>query len=185
MNLNKQYIDHGVKWGLIQFLIVGVVFYIIYVINIEFAVGTGRWITIPFSIALLIIQGAQARRFRNGGLKYGDAFKTLFIAGIVSSALMLTTDFIVKTASPSLAEQEKNITIEQTAKRMEDWGMEDDKIDEAIDRMQMQDSKPKITNTLLGLVFAAIFSAILALIVALVVKKKVKEEEIIIEEETT
>ncbi len=183
--LSKQYTEHGLKWGIIQFLIVSVLFYIIYFVNLRFAVTSGMWLSLPFSISLLVIQGIQARKFNNGALSYGDAFKTLFIASVISAALFTTTHFLVKTVSPALAEEEQAITIETTAERMAGWGMDDDKIDETIEKMEEQDASPTILQSLIMFIASSIFSTILVLIIAIFVKKKPAEEVIITDSSTT
>lgn len=183
MNLNKLYIDHGVKWGLIQFIILAAVYFTMYFIDVRFAVTTGMWITMPLSIALLVVQGLQARPLDGGTLTYGNAFKTLFIAAVISSILFIASGFVIKSyVAPDKAEEEKIINIENTVAGMEKWDMDEEKIDLVVEKMQEKDAKPTITDTLLGLVFFIFFDTILALIIAIFVKKKPKEGDLIAEQ---
>lgn len=183
MNLNKLYIDHGVKWGIIQFVIVGVAYFTMYFIDVGFAVTTGMWITMPISIALLVVQGLQARPFGGGILTYGDAFKTLFIAALVSSILFVASGFVIKSyIAPEKAEEEKIINIENTIAGMEKWDMDEDKIDLVVEKMQEKDARPSVSDTLLALVFFVFFDTVLALVIAIFVKKKPKEGELIAQE---
>ena len=183
--LSKQYNEHGLKWGIIQFLIVGVLFYVLYFVNLRFAVTSGMWVTLPISISILVIQGVQARKFNNGALSYGEAFRTLFIASVISSALFTTTNFLVKTTNPAFAEEEQAITIEKTAERMAGWGMDDDKIDEAIEKMEEKDARPSIFDSIIFFVASSIFSTLLILIIAIFVKKKPVEKVIVVDNSTT
>jgi hypothetical protein len=186
MNLNKLYIDHGVKWGIIQFAIVAAIYFTMYFIDVRFAVTTGLWITMPISIALLVVQGLQARPIGGGVLAYGDAFKTLFIAALVSSILFVASGFIIKAyIAPEKAEEEKIVNIENAVKGMEKWNFDEDKIDLAVEKMQEKDAKPTLVDTLLGLVFFVFFDTILVLIIAIFVKKKPKDGEVIAQEQTT
>lgn len=180
MNLNKLYLDHGVKWGIIQFVIVAAIYFTMYFIDVRFAVTTGMWITMPISIALLVVQGLRARPFGGGTLTYGDAFKTLFIAALVSSILFIASGFVIKSyIAPDKAEEEKIVNIENAVKGMEKWDFDEDKIDLAVEKMQEKDAKPSITDTLLGLLFFIFFDTILVLIIAIFVKKKPKDGELI------
>lgn len=186
MNLNKLYTEHGIKWGLIQFLVIGGLFFAMYFTNLEFAVGTGMWITLPISIGLLVIQGLQARKFDGSALTYGNAFKTLFFAALVSVTLFSLGNHVVKAyIAPDLAEEEKIISIRETAERMEDWGVDEERIDETIEKMEAQSAIPTIGRTLVRLVFGLFFNVIIILIVSIFVKKKKKETEVIVEQETT
>lgn len=181
---NKLYMNHGVKWGILQFLFSGLLYFVVYYINIRFALSTGKWLFLAISLTILVIQGLQARSIDGGWLTYGDAFKTLFIACAVSSALFVTSDFVVKTVSPALAEEENTITIERTAEQMADWGATEEKIEETIEKMEEQSAAPTVVGSILKFVGSLLFNTILILIISIFVKKKNKNQPAVAESST-
>lgn len=186
MNKAKQYTDLGFKWGIIQFIVSAAIFYVSYFVDMKFALSTVMWFTIPISITLMVIQGIQARKIDGGGLTYGDAFKTLFIAVTVSAALFLTSNYVVKAyIAPDKAEEEKIVRLEQTAKQMENWGMDEETIDKAIEKMEAKDARPTLLDTLIGFLGAVIINTLFVMVIAIFIKKKKKEEDVFITEETT
>lgn len=183
MNLNKQYIDHGAKWGIIQFAAVTITYFMLYFVALRIAVTYGFWIIVPLTTVILVVQGLQARRFNNGALTYGDAFKTMFIAVSLSTVLFFGSSLIVKSyIVPDKAEEEKIVNIENAAKGMEDWGVDEDRIEKTIEKMEERDAKPTLVEALVQTVFFVFIYTLIVLIVAIFVKRKPKEGEIIIEQ---
>lgn len=185
MNSNKPYIEHGIKWGLLAFLITGTLHFVFYLTNMEFALGNGRWVILAITIVVYVFQGLFARKISGNGLKYGQAFLTLLFTAIVSSFLFLTTDFVVKNyVDPTLVDQEKIITIRNAEMGMEKFGMAQEKIDAAIDKMHEQDFTPTVLNSLGKLFWSVLFNSVLILIVAAFIKKKPREPEPVFTETT-
>lgn len=176
MATNKNYIQHGIKWGAIMLLVTSTIHYALYFTNMK-ATLTFKWlfILILLNIVLLAITGISARKIGAGVLSFKNAFISLVIAIAVSSFVSTTADFIIKSAKPSLAEQEKAYTIENSVEWMESFGTSEAEIDNAITKMEEQDATPSIGKSVSRFIWGTIFMSVFALIIAAIVKKKPKE----------
>lgn len=130
-------------------------------------------ISFVISIAIIVLAVKHHRDEDLGKyIPFGRAFMVGFFTLTIATVIALIFNYIyVAFIDPSVVEQ----GFEASRKMMENFGMEEDKIEEALEQQRAQYSPLK--NSLFGLVFAMILNAIFALIVGAIMKKTPPEFE--------
>lgn len=176
MATNKDYIQHGIKWGILMVLVTSTIHYAFYFTNMKMTLNF-KWLLIIMllNIAILAITGISARKIGGGFLSFKNAYICLVIAIAISSFVSTTADFIIKNVNPALAEEEKAKIIENTAEWMEKFGTPEEEMDKAISKMEEEDATPSIMKSVSRFFWGTIIMSLFALIIAAIVKKKPKE----------
>jgi Na+/H+-dicarboxylate symporter len=122
-------------------------------------------------LTFLMIWGGITYRKEIGSYKnYGQAFLTVFIISITATFLFDTFGYILfSIIDPELPMLLKKKSIESATLMMEKFGTPDDKMKEALQRMEEQDYTPSFKSQLIryatSLGVGAFFSALIALFV--------------------
>lgn len=170
--------NHNLKYGLTLGLI-NVVFSLALLL-IDYQLMVSTWVGIvplAISIVVLLIAGFELRKLYGGYLPFRDAFVSTLIIIAISGAVTLVYNILVfNVFSPETATLLHEKVIDQTARWMESFGVEDDVIDQTI--MEMEANNPySVGNLLLSYIYTLVGGVILALIIGVIVKKKKPELE--------
>jgi hypothetical protein len=171
--------QHAAKWGLIfggaSIALTAISYAVDYAILADWKFGI---LVLVFLLGATIYAGINYRNQVGGFLAYGKAFQhgfiLLAIAGIITTMFNLLLYTVIDSELPAKLTE---ITIENTRKMMEGFGMPEDKLDEA-----MEDAKARAQGQFSGFglvktyAFALIFYAIVALITSIFVRKNNPEE---------
>jgi hypothetical protein len=171
--------QHAAKWGLIfggaSIALTAVAYAVDYTLLADWKFGIFIFLIL---LGATIYAGLNYRNQIGGFLTYGKAFQhgfiLLAISGIISTLFTLLLYTVIDSELPAKL---TDVTIENTQKMMEGFGMPEDKLDQA-----MEDAKERAKGqfSAFGLVkaygFGLIFYAIISLITSIFVKKNQPEE---------
>jgi hypothetical protein len=174
MSSNKQYIDHGIKWGLIMGLALGVFTNIISIVNFDLMLNpfvSYSIVIINFVVFLLLLRmiGKTARAF-TGFITVNQAFTTMLVAVLVHVA----TTSVIYYGVEALTKEKKEARMIEIKKKMVDdmeaKGMDDEQIEKS---MAMMDKFTGASSTMmiLGFVLRLIIDLAIAYIIASMIKR--------------
>jgi len=173
--------QHALKWGLIVggiSIALSIVAYAVdYALLADWKFGI---FVFALFIGLAIYAGINYRGEIGGFIPYGKAFQHAFILMAISGLISTIFTIILYTViDPELPAKLTEVTLENTQKMMENFGMPEDQMDQA-----MEDARKRTENqfSLSGLAMAygigLIIYAVLSLITAIFVKKNPPEDVI-------
>jgi Protein of unknown function (DUF4199) len=171
--------QHAAKWGAIfggvSIALTAIAYAVDYTMLADWKFGI---FVLVLLLAATIYAGINYRNEIGGFLPYGKAFQhgfiLLAISGIISTVFSLLLYTVIDSDLPSKL---TDVTIENTQKMLEGFGVPEDKMDEA-----MEDAKARAKGqfSAFGLVkaygFGLIFYAIISLITSIFVRKNQPEE---------
>ncbi len=166
-------VQHAAKWGAIIGGASLVLTLLIYIIDYTLLANWKMILLLLVFLVLVVLAGINYRNQIGGFLPYGKAFQHSFITfavmGIISTIFSIVLYTVI---DPELPGKLTDVTIENTQKMMESFGVPEDQMDKA-----MEDAKARSAGqfSASGLVMSygigLIIYAILSLIVALFVRK--------------
>lgn len=165
--------SHNLKYGLTLGAI-SVVFNAA-ILLIDYHLLSSSWIgiiPIIINIIVLLIAGFELRKLHDGYLSFREAFvSTITIIAIGAAISVVFSILVYNVFAPDIADALHEDIINNTASMLEQFGADDEVIDQTI--AQVEASNPfSVGNLLLGYVYNLIGGLILALIIAAIVKKK-------------
>ena len=149
----------------------------VFIALIAFAMGNSANPGIPLTIlgflvpTILIVLGIKKFKSINGGfLSWGQAVKIGVGISLVWAVIALTFQFILENyIDPTILEQK----IELTRTALENWGMDQDVIDEQIEKQRNQ--SPLLTNAM-GLMMIAFIGFVISAIAGAIMKESSENE---------
>jgi uncharacterized membrane protein (DUF106 family) len=170
--------QHAAKWGAIFGVGSIVLTILLYVVDYTLLANWKMIFLLLVFLGLVIYAGVNYRNQIGGFLPYGKAFQHGFIVfavlGIITTLFTVILYMVIDTELPAKLTE---VTIENTQKMMEGFGVPEDKMDEAMEKAR-ENAQNQFSG--FGLVkgygIALIFYAILSLISAIFVRKNQPEE---------
>ncbi|MEK6476684.1 DUF4199 domain-containing protein [Catalinimonas sp. 4WD22] len=167
--------NHDLKYG----LILGIISIVISasIVIIDYSLLASAWwigiVNIVITIGILIYAGYQLRAENEGILLFKNAFLSTWLIIVIAGALSTIYSIIqYHVLTPELPAQIQEAIINQTASMMEQFGTDDQTIDEMVAKLE-SDNSFSINNLLESFLYTSILGgAVLAMIVGLIVKKK-------------
>ena len=171
MNHNLRY---GLYLGLITVAFSAALFFIDYKLTLQPGIS---WIPFAITIAILIIAGRDLREQQGGYLPFKEAFVSSYIIYLIGA--VITTVYIIlqyNVFAPEAAAELQKETLNQTAKMLEGFGMDDQTIDQAV--AEAEKTNPySASSQLIALGVNALIGLVVCLIVGAIVKKNKPEFE--------
>ncbi len=165
----KSAVSYGILLGIVLMLIT----VILYVVNTELL--TKWWIgiiSLIIAIAFGIVSVAKAKSMQHGIISFKEAFTAYFITvaiGLFMNVIVGILIFVVIDPDAAVYLQEKIIEI--TREMMEKFGAPEADINEAITKMQEDDSF-SVFSQLKSYVFQLAFYSVFGLLIALIFRRK-------------
>lgn len=166
MDLNTTWLKFGLGIGVISIIVALCSYYV---------VPLGGWTQTGISLLLYIIfmvWAAKEQREKNSGfITFGEAFKTVFLTGLVGSVISIFFTLIwMNLVDTSLAEKLAEMALDSSRTMMEKLGADEDVIADAIEKVE-EDMEDRFTplnfmlqglqGILMGLIPSAIIAAIM------------------------
>jgi hypothetical protein len=173
--------QHALKWGLIVggiSIALSIVAYAVdYAMLADWKFGI---FVFALFIGLAIYAGINYRGEIGGFIPYGKAFQHGFflmaISGLIST---LFTIILYTVIDPELPAKLTEVTLENTQKMMENFGMPEDQMDQAMeDARKRTENQFSLSGLAMGYGIGLIVYAVLSLITAIFVKKNPPEDVI-------
>lgn len=165
------------KYGVILGIIGIVLQMILYVMGPAAMVGTFYYVMQIITFGLFIYFGIQLRKENGGYFTFGEAFKGVYLMGVVFTVLIFAFSWVLyNVIEPDLASQISDAVIEQTVSMLEKFGTPQEQIDQTVLQLEEQDYGMELGNMLKGLGMFLGGGLIGAAIVAAIVKKRKPEE---------
>ncbi|MDW3211879.1 MAG: DUF4199 domain-containing protein [Reichenbachiella sp.] len=171
----------AIKGGLIVGLISIIISMIIYVVDVAIMVSlTFAFLSFALSIFLYSYLG---KKYRNehleGFISFGDAFKFIFIAGLIGAILNgVFSIALFNFIDPELPEILTEQVIQDTESRLESFGVPSEDMDEALEKVEKDMAGQfSVGGILKGSWAWALGAAIIGLICGAIIKKKRPEFE--------
>ncbi len=166
---------HAISQGVIGGLILVAINLLIYVVDPMLMANL--WLVFVFPsflyLILLLVAGFNIRKAESGYLKFGKAFLSVFVAGLIMSLLSTIWNIILfNVIDPGLAEALMETMVENMLAMMERFGLPVEEIEgEMQRRFEEAAAQFQISGQILGFFTGAFWWAIGALIVGAIVKK--------------
>lgn len=159
-----------IRYGLLAGTIMVAFLLILYIISAERLASFLPMLAYLPLIFLMIWGGITYRKELGNYKNFGHAFIAVLIISLIATFLFDTFGYLLyKVIDPDLPELVKKKAIENASAMMEKFGTPDDKVEEAIKRMQEQDYTPTLKSQLIrygtSLLVGSLFSALIALFV--------------------
>lgn len=159
-----------IKYGLMAGIIMIAFLLLLYIISAEKLASFLPMLAYLPLVFLMIWGGITYRKELGNYKNFGQAFVAVLIISFIATFLFDTFGYLLyKVIDPDLPELIKKKAIENATAMMEKFGTPDDKLDEAIQRMQDQDYMPTFKSQMIrygtSLLIGSIFSALIALFV--------------------
>lgn len=167
--------NHDLKYGLILGLI-SVTFTAV-ILMIDYTLMVEAWwvgfINFGITIAILILAGMRLRSAQGGTLSFKEAFLSAWLIIVIAGGLNTAYSFVqFNLISPELPGKIQKAVINESASMMQNLGVDDNTIDEAVAELEKENSF-SLNNLLLSFLYTSILGgAVLAAIIALIVRKK-------------
>ena len=123
-------------------------------------------------LVLCILAVSKAKKFNEGLFTFKKAFSVYFLTVLIG--LLMATVFsllLFNVIDPDAAETLKELTMEKQAAMLENFGMSEAQINEAMTEMQKEDTF-SLKNVLISFAFQLVFFSVIGLIVALIFREK-------------
>lgn len=159
----------GIKYGIITALVVIVYTFILYLIGESMNMWLG-FLSLIFIIGLMVFAMREYKNEHNGFLEYKEGLGIGTIMVAISSLLSQIFNFIyINYIDSSILGQAE----EKTRAMLERFGMDEDKIEEAVIKSQEGMTSPM--SIFWGFLWAVIIGFIISLIIAAIMQKKKSE----------
>jgi Na+/H+-dicarboxylate symporter len=167
-------LKNGAILGVISIAITLLLYVADYTLMADWKVGL---LSFAIFIGYAIYAGINYRKEIGGFIDFGKAFQHGFIIFAVSALISTLFNIVLYTVvDPELPSKLTEASVEAAAKMMENFGMPEEQMDEALEKTREDTAKRFTVGGLAtGYLFALIFCAIFALITGAIVKKKVPE----------
>ena len=165
--------NHNLKYGLFYgFISIAITVAIIF---IDYTLFTSSWISfisIVIGVVILVVAGLELRKEQGGFLSFGKAFQSTFIIYLIATVISLSyTALQFNVLTPDVAEKLQKIQVNKTVATLEQFGADDQAIDQAVaDSAKFKFGSP--LTLLIALGGAVVIGAIVSLIIGAIVKKK-------------
>jgi hypothetical protein len=124
------------------------------------------------NITLYLYFGIHYRTLNGGFLPFKEAFALIFFISVISTIINgLFYILLTHVINPELPQTLQEAIVQKTIGWMQRFGAPQDKIDEAIAKMQSEPGKFTVIDQLRQIVLNFIGSALLALILGAIIKK--------------
>jgi len=149
------YIKHGLMYGVISI----VYLMITYLLGIDAMVSSWNSVLqIVLFLGLFIFIGLEARKLTGGYIKFGDAFKSIFLSFALGSFLYLLFNFVLNTViDPSLPGKLFEEGVKMAIGLMENFGMSEDDIEKTYDQMMAEKDSVYDSFTLGGFFLSYVY----------------------------
>ncbi|HVW95094.1 MAG TPA: DUF4199 domain-containing protein [Mucilaginibacter sp.] len=173
--INSLSVKHGLLIGVVAIVLNAALFVIDPVMQF-----TAWWLSILILIiiiVLLVLLGIDVRKKIGGYWTFGEAFKSLFIMGVILSVMTIVYNFVIfKYVDPQLPEKANAALLESLTTRLSNANLSQDQIDQYTKTFQngefIAKIRPTLANELKAFVTGLIMHIIIALIIAACIKKK-------------
>jgi uncharacterized membrane protein len=155
----------ALKWGLIS----GVIFMVYTtIINVtgQFTNQVLPWLSLVISIAIIVMAMREYRTLNSGFMSYGEGVSLGTLLSVISGLVSVTYNLIYTTLiDPTIRQQ----TLDKVREQMEERGMSDDQVEQAIEMTQKFQSPGMLF--LFGILAAAFFGLLISLIAAAFIRR--------------
>jgi len=156
-----------VKWGLYTGLALGVLTFLLYMIDIKLLVS--GWVALVIYglvITFMVLSARQERTEGGGYLSYGKAVLNSLGVNVISAIIsILFTALLYNVIDPELPEMLKTISMENMAETMESFGSSEADIDNAV---KMAEER-QVEYDFKGLSMIALISIAMNFVIGLIV----------------
>jgi hypothetical protein len=170
--------SHAIKWGIILGVIAVVITLLLYIVDYSYLADWKVGIfTLLLFLGCVIYAGINYRSQVGGYLPYGKAFQHGFVllatAGLIHIVFAIILHNVI---DPELPQKITDATIEKTSEMLAGFGMQEDKIEEQLDKMR-EDMPERFTpgGQLISYLWALILYAVVSAVSSLFVKKNTPE----------
>ena len=170
--------NHNLRYGLYLGVITVAFSVALFFIDYRLILHAGiSWIPFAITIAILMIAGRDLKAQQGGHLSLKEAFVSSFVIYLIGTAI--TTFYFIllyNVFAPEAAAVLQKETLNQTAKMLEGFGMDDQTIDQAI--AEAEKTNPYgVSSQLVALGVNALIGLVVCLIIGAIVKKNKPEFE--------
>lgn len=166
--------NHDLKYG----LLLGTISVAISasIILIDYTLIASAWwvgfMNFALTITILLLAGYRLRSEQGGTLSFREAFLSTWLIIVIAGAISTVYSILqYNVLSPELPAQIQEAIINQTATMLQNFGADDETIDETVAQLEAENSF-SINNLLMSFFYTSILGgAVLAAIIALIVKK--------------
>ena len=166
--------NHDLKYG----LTLGIISVVISgsIILVDYTLMTSAWwvgfMNFAITITILLVAGFQLRSQQGGALPFKEAFLSTWLIIVIAGAISTVYSIIqYNVLTPELPAQIQEAIINQTASMLQNFGADDQTIDEAVAELEGENSF-SVNNLLMSFFYTSIIGgAVLAAIIGLIVKK--------------
>ncbi len=175
-NLNSYVIKYSIIIALISIIINTLVYIIDETMMIKWWFGL---ISIAITFGLLIYFGISIRNETGGYMSFKTAFITIFLIVFFSTIISIGYSLVLHNLiDPDLKNRLSEAMIEQTTQMMERFGVPEDQMDEALEKVKQQDNFSTLAMLKSGGIVSIVIGLLFGLIVGAIIKKKVPEHDI-------
>lgn len=172
INIKQEALKNGLIWGAVNIVIFLVTWYVMPQLMSSFVYST---ITFLIGIALAIFFCLDMRKKVGGYWTFGEALWPIFVTFILGIAIVFVFNILFgKYVDTSYPTTMKEIVLSKTESTLKSLGIEDSKLDEAMQKTSENLDKqftPSFTQAIRGFGIAAIMYFIGAVIFALIFKR--------------
>ncbi|HIA37249.1 MAG TPA: DUF4199 domain-containing protein [Flavobacteriales bacterium] len=165
--------DFILQSGLLVGLILGIIILVSYFMGVDIMVSW--WVSLlnlGLGIGAPIYFGIKWRNMQEGFLDFKMSFLVIFLVFAVSAFISTLFNITLYTViDPDLSEAVFSEAVEKTAGMMEKFGTPQDKIDEVVDEMERNNTKPDLWSFLEGYLYYLLFGIAIGLIGGAIIKR--------------
>ncbi len=159
----------GLILGFLGILITGITYFI--GINAMISLWTALIVFVLFT-ALYIFMGLRYRKMNGGFLVFKEAFALIFFMSVISTVLSgIFMIILYHVINPELPGKLQDAVIQKSAAMMQSFGLQQDKIDEQISKMQADPNDFTVGKQIRGIAISFVWSAAVAAIIGLIIRK--------------
>lgn len=166
--------NHDLKYG----LILGIISVAISasIILVDYTLIASAWwvgfMNFALTITILLVAGFRLRSELGGTLPFKEAFLSTWLIIVIAGAISTVYSILqYNVLTPELPAQIQEAIINQTASMLENFGADDQTIDETVAELEAENSF-SVNNLLMSFFYTSILGgAVLAAIIGLIVKK--------------
>ncbi|WP_128544349.1 DUF4199 domain-containing protein [Larkinella soli] len=150
----------ALKWGVISGVISMVYTTALYISG-QFTNTALTWLSLVISVVLIVMAMREYRSLNNGFMSYGEGLSLGTLLTVIGALIATTYNFIYTTFIDTTIRQQ---VLDQARANMEDQGMSDEQVEQAIELAQRLQS-PGL-QFLFGILVSAFFGLLISLVVA-------------------
>ncbi len=164
----------SIVWGVGLGVISSIVTLIIWMVDVTFL---GNWMyglsILVISIVVLVLATKARRKQLGGYITFKEAMLACFSTYIVSLVISIIFSFVLyNVIDPELGTTMKTVAVENTSKMLENFGMDEDAMEEALVNVEEADYSYGAAKAGGNLLWGALVGAIISAIIALVIRKE-------------